>query len=146
MIPNHRHCIRGVAIATKEDEGIICTNRFYVVKPNLDEIEPLYLFYLLKQEEILTLMRRESTGEINPSLNWRGLKKIKIPIPPKTEQKRILKTIDRSKETIESLRQQIGKHLGAINDDVRTFLPFKYKLSLPKLLGSEFIAEKRRKK
>lgn len=146
LIPNHRHCIRGVAIATKEDEGIICSNRFYVMKPNPDYVEPLYLFYLLKQEEILTLMRRESTGEINPSLNWRGLEKIKIPIPDKAEQKRILISITEKDKMVHSLGQQIEKNLEEINNDVRIFLPFKYKLAYPQNMGSEFIAENREKK
>src|SRR5208282_1652399 len=93
LIPNHRHCIRGVAVVTKEEEGIVCTNRFYAVRPRPDLVRHKYLLHILTQREILLLMVRYSTGEINPTLNWWGLERIRIPVPDLPTQDKIIESM-----------------------------------------------------
>ena len=73
--------VEKIKLPSLGDTGVICTNRFFVVKPKLDLIRPRFLISVLRQPDILLLMIRHSTGEINPSLNWWGLDRIRIPVP-----------------------------------------------------------------
>src|SRR5207253_248639 len=94
LIPNARDTIHGVAIVPKEYEGYVCSNRFFIVKPKKEEIHPVYLYNILRQPSILALLRRQATGEINPSITmsdtYNALLKIKIPVPDPTEQTKLV--------------------------------------------------------
>lgn len=110
MIPNAMHCVRGIAVVPKEFEGYICTNRFFVVRPKRELVNPVYLYHILKQPVILALLKRQATGEINPGLSmsksYNALEKVKIPVPSLPEQEILVKQInEKEKKRKELLRE-----------------------------------------
>jgi type I restriction enzyme M protein len=141
LIPNHRHSIRGVATVTKSDEGIICTNRFFVVKPDLDLVRSRFLVSVLRQPEILLLMIRQSTGEINPSLNWWGLERIAIPVPNLETQDSILNTMKDREDDLERLITEMRNRRIGLDQEFRKWISFDWKIHPSKKLGSEQICE-----
>lgn len=143
LIPNHRHCIRGVAVVSKKERGVVCTNRFFVVQPKLKVVRADYLINVLKQPEILTLMIRHSTGEINPTLNWWGLERIKIPIPDLETQDKILSNVEKKKVEVELLKSQMEVRNLQIKRMLRDGISFAHEIRLSSKLGSEHIAEVR---
>lgn len=141
LIPNARDTIHGVAIVPKEYEGYVCTNRFFVVRPKLDEVLPVYLYHILRQPAILALLRRQATGEINPSLPTDALKRVKIPVPsPKEQEKLVEKLVENEQKKI-ALLAQIGKIDQSVMSLVGTSLPpMQATEKSLYILGYEFIA------
>jgi len=71
------------------------------------KIDNKYLYYVLKnkKEYIKSLGRGIAQKNINQSI----LKKIKIPLPPLTEQKKIVTRLQKEDSEIENLKQRIAK-------------------------------------
>ncbi|MCK4478282.1 N-6 DNA methylase [Candidatus Bathyarchaeota archaeon] len=124
LIPNAMHCIRGVCIVPKEYEGCIATNRFFVVRPKIEIVNPVYLYYMLKQPTIFYLLKRQATGEINPGISYGALEKVKIPVPEKMEdQNKIAEQIKVEERKKAELLKQISKHEQAILSLVGSIVP-----------------------
>lgn len=123
LIPNSIHSIRGIATVSKVEDGFVCTNRFFVVRPNLDEVRPSYLFYMLRQAPVLCLLKRRSTGEISQTIPYSALQKVKIPCPDLPEQDKILKEIMRLESRRNQLIGEIAKHEQEILTVVGDSLP-----------------------
>ena len=127
MIPNARDTLNRISVVTKEYDGYIGSNRFFVVRPNLDKVNPTYLYHILKQPVILALIKKQATGEINPGMtmsdNNNALEKVKIPIPNPVQQeelvKKIIKNEDRKNKLLEEIKD-IDKSVFAL---VGTSLP-----------------------
>lgn len=108
LIPNARDCVRGIALALKEHEGYIVTNRFFVVRNNEECVVLKYLYYLLKQPEVHYLIKRQATGEINPSVPFEKLSKVLVPVPQtKEEQNKIVKQLEENEKKIKEMLEQI---------------------------------------
>lgn len=141
LIPNARDCVRGIAVASEEHAGFIVTNRFFVVRPNKDKIELKYLYYLLKQPEIHYLLKRQATGEINPSIPFENLNKVMVPVPEsKEEQIRIVKQIERNEIKIRKMQELIKNLQSDCILEVRGGIQQHRELpERAKKLGSEYI-------
>jgi len=91
------------AIVSRDFSGAICTNGFRVLK--VKNINPHYLFAVLRSDIFLAQMFRLRTGAAIPSVSDEDLKNVLIPIPPETEQKKIEKIIKEGLELREKSRQ-----------------------------------------
>jgi len=111
LIPNARDCIRGVAVVDKEHAGYICTSRFFVLRPDTTQVVSKYLFYVLRQPEILALLKQQATGEINPGITCskqvNSLENVKIPVPDKDVQLDIVNKIVEKEEKKNKLLREI---------------------------------------
>jgi hypothetical protein len=141
LIPNARDCVRGIAVALEEHVGYIATNRFFVVRANEDKIELKYLYYLLKQPEIHYSLKRQATGEINPSIPFENLNKVMVPVPEsKKEQIKIVKQIERDEIKIGKMQECIEELEKNCILQVRGGISPHRKLpERAKKLGSEYI-------
>jgi type I restriction enzyme M protein len=124
LIPNAMHCIRGVCIVPKDYEGFVATNRFLVVKPKTDLINPIYLYYLLKQPAIHYLLKQQSTGEINPGITFDALNKVMVPVPDsKEEQNQIVDKIKEEETKKAELIEKITQYDQALLTLVGSMIP-----------------------
>lgn len=81
-----------VALATGEDAGFVCSNRFYPYVPRAGvDVNLKYLLEFFRSEEGLELMRRASPGTQvrNKVLSRAGLEAGRIPLPSRPDQDRI---------------------------------------------------------
>jgi type I restriction enzyme M protein len=144
LFPDAYDCIRGVVIVPNEYDGYIATSRFFVMKHNPEKILLEYAKHLLSKPEILALVKRECSGEINPGINWTTFANIKIPLPPLSVQEEILMEIHKIEKEIEILR---GALLGLdtkIDDEFRKALPKVIEnYEFIKIKRAEFISETR---
>lgn len=124
LIPNAMHCIRGVCIVPKEYDGFVATNRFLVVKPKTELINPLYLYYLLKQPAIHFLLKQQSSGEINPGITFEALSKVLVPVPDsKEEQNQIVDKIKEEERKKAELVEKINQYDQAVLALVGSMIP-----------------------
>lgn len=79
------------AIVGKDFNGSICTNGFRVLK--VKNINPYYLFAVLRSDIFLSQMFRLRTGAAIPSVSDEDLRNILIPVPTETEQKKMEKIV-----------------------------------------------------
>jgi type I restriction enzyme M protein len=91
------------AIVSNEFSGAICTNGFRVLK--VKNINPYYLFAVLRSDVFLSQMFRLRTGAAIPSVSDDDLKNVLIPIPQEVEQKKIEKIIKEGLKLREKSRQ-----------------------------------------
>lgn len=66
----------------------------YTLKPNQNYIIPKFLMYILRKESIKDKIKEKSAGGTVKSIPMKELSKIKIPIPPLSVQKEIVRILD----------------------------------------------------
>jgi len=142
LIPNAMHCIRGVCVVPKEFEGYIATNRFLVVTPRTDIINPVYLYYLLKQPAIHYLLKRQSTGEINPGITLKALKKVMVPVPDSEDvQNEIVDKLKIEEQKKAELIEKISQYDQAVLKLVGSMIPKLETKGQISKEGYEYIAD-----
>lgn len=123
LIPDIYDSMRGVAIVPKEFEGYICTNRFFVVRCNSERIKLEYVRHFFTKPEILALIKRECSGEINPGITKEAFFGISVPLPEIDEQSRILESVHEIESEKRRLYEEIAKLDNQIEKKVRVSVP-----------------------
>ncbi len=88
--------------------------RVGLFREHKDKLNHLYLYYFLqtKTEESL----RIAAGAAQPNLSTSQIKGFEIPVPPLSEQDRIVKKLDEAFAKIDGLKQNAEKGLQAVKD------------------------------
>ena len=73
--------------------------------------------------QILALMKRACSGEINPGITKTAFFDILIPLPEPDEQKRILKGIRKIQKQKQKLHEAIARLDNQIKNQMRTSIP-----------------------
>jgi hypothetical protein len=134
--------MRGVAIVPAGLDGFIATNRFFVVSNNPDKILLDYVRFHFCKPEILALLKRECSGEINPGLAWPAFEALRIPLPPVEVQNRILNTIKDIEGKKKAIFDGIAKLDNDIDKEVRSVLPYVFRnYDDVKIERAEFIGD-----
>lgn len=113
LIPTARESFKGVAILPKVLDGIVVTNRFLVARPK-PFMNPIFLRFLFTDDDIITLIKREATGEIASSISEKSFDNILVPVPSLEEQERIIGLVSQKTHEIKRLRKRIR----TLEDDV----------------------------
>ena len=78
----------------------------FILRSNTKKIESYYLYQVLKSKEGNIEILRHKTGAAQGGINL-SIKNINIPLPPLTEQKKIVAEVEREKAHIESCKKLI---------------------------------------
>ena len=73
----------------------ICSTGFCVLRANQKELLPKFLFFILTTAGFANYVENNQEGAGYPSISNSVVKKYKIPIPPLTEQNRIVAILDK---------------------------------------------------
>ncbi len=123
LFPDIYDSMRGVALVPQQFDGCIATSRFFVVRHNPDRILLEFIRHFFTKPEILALMKRACSGEINPGITKDAFFNIRIPLPELEEQRRILKSIRRIQKKKQQLYESIARLDGQIENHVRASIP-----------------------
>jgi type I restriction enzyme M protein len=123
LFPDIYDSMRGVAIATKKFDGYIATNRFFVVRHNPARILLDFVRHYFTKPEILALMKRECSGEINPGLTSDAFFGIRVPLPEPEEQRTILEGLHQILKEKQRLYDEIGRLDEEIESRARVCVP-----------------------
>lgn len=80
------------AVVTEEQEGWLCGTGSLKAKLN-DRLVPEYSYLMITSEGVVSELSLESKGSTMDNLNTETLGRIRLPIPPKEEQKDILEYV-----------------------------------------------------
>ena len=89
-----------------EIEGLLCGYHLALIRPNKDEIDPIYLAKQLSTSRVAQYFALNSSGSTRFGLPIGAIEAIEIPKPPKPEQRKIaeiLSTVDWAIEQTEAL-------------------------------------------
>ncbi len=123
LFPNIYDSMRGVAIVPQQFAGCICTNRFFVLrrKPGMILLE--FIRHFFTKPEILALLKRECSGEINPGIVKPAFFDLEVPLPDIDQQKEILKGVHELQAERQRLREEIRVVNDKIEDATRASVP-----------------------
>lgn len=85
---------------------------------NKNMVLPKYIYYYLNSHKYWYFINRKKRGGAQPNINANELKKLEIPIPPISEQKRMIAKLDGLKSSIEMIENEIKNR-----DNLLTKLP-----------------------
>ena len=88
-----RPYLKSIAIIPEEYDNQICSTGFAVLTCK-KEILPKYLFYLLFSDVVIRQCNEMMVGAHYPALRFDQVARIKIPLPPLEEQKRIVSRLE----------------------------------------------------
>ncbi|WP_406617555.1 restriction endonuclease subunit S [Mycoplasmopsis adleri] len=86
-----------IAFIKKEDEGILISTNFIVIR-NLKGILPKYLAYLLKIDTVQELLVFKSAGSVSKHINNKILGSLEINVIPPEEQQKVIEYVNNSYE------------------------------------------------
>ena len=89
---------QATAIITEDEDGAICSNGFSVFR-NIHGVEPLFLLAYMRTDFFLRQVKRYMTGHAIPTISVDDLSKVLVPMPPKSEQQKIAKSIAKIQAT-----------------------------------------------
>ncbi|MCL4865038.1 MAG: restriction endonuclease subunit S [Gemmatimonadales bacterium] len=100
-----------IGLLEDHDAGLVSPmyTVFEVTDPNVD---PRYLFALLKSTPYIKLFRRATSGSVNRrgSLRWPAFKQIQVTLPPIEEQLRIVAAARAMEHELASLERQLEQY------------------------------------
>lgn len=95
---------QATALITEDEDGAICSNGFSVFR-NIHGVEPLFLLAYMRTDFFLLQVKRYMTGHAIPTISVDDLSKVLVPMPPKSEQQKIAKSIAK----IQAMRKEALK-------------------------------------
>ncbi|MDR0873062.1 MAG: restriction endonuclease subunit S, partial [Prevotellaceae bacterium] len=79
------------------------------VRPNSEKVNSKFLFSFLRNEQVREKLTKNSSGSNIKSLNQELLSSLAIPLPPLSEQQKIVSEIEKSEMEISELEQQLAE-------------------------------------
>jgi len=79
-----------------ELDGQIASTGFCVLRPKTDVIDGKYLFYFSLTTDFIGVLSAKVRGAHYPAVSDRDVKAVKLPLPPLSEQRRIVQILDQA--------------------------------------------------
>ncbi len=112
----------GYTILNIPELELIGTTELLPFKVNKDKVYPEYLKYVLLSHEYLEKSQFLMYGKEHPRIHPLDLLNIKIPIPPKDIQKRIISEIQKQEEINDKAKQKLNDYRNQINNLIFEYL------------------------
>ena len=104
---------KSLRVGLVKEEGIVTSA--YVCLGVYDSVYPSYLYNVLHSYDIKKLFYSMGGG-LRQNLNWQGLKKLDIPLPPKDEQQSIVAYIEEKCEKIDKLASELQSEIDYLKE------------------------------
>ena len=104
---------KSLRVGLVKEEGIVTSA--YVCLGVYDSIFPSYLYNVLHSYDIKKLFYSMGGG-LRQNLNWQGLKKLDIPLPPIDEQQSIVAYIEEKCEKIDKLASELQSEIDYLKE------------------------------
>jgi type I restriction enzyme S subunit len=93
-------------VISDEIDGVVCGYHLALIRPNVDELDSVFLAKQLSTSRIARYFSLQASGSTRYGLPISAIESVEIPMPPKPEQSKIaeiLSTVDRAIEQTEGL-------------------------------------------
>lgn len=116
IVSTVRTYLKAIAYIGDDVEDVIVSTGFAVINPN-KEIEPKFLYYLLRSEKFIDRICALSVGVSYPAINSSELSSIDAWFPNKDDQNKISAYLDRKAESIERLIVKKERMIGLLKEE-----------------------------
>ena len=96
LVATVRPNLNGVAIVPAQYDNQIASTGFCVLRSDVEQLDPSYLFYFTQADSFISHLTELSTGAGYPAVSDEDILDTRIPLPPLTEQKRIASLLARA--------------------------------------------------
>ncbi len=122
LISTVRTYLRAVAQIELEEQNLICSTWFAVLRSNQEFLHIDYLFYLVFSTFFIESVCQLSDWVSYPAINEQVLARIKVSIPPKHTQKLILEYLKQETSQIDSAIAKIEQEITLIEEYRTSFI------------------------
>ena len=105
-----RPTLRRIAIVPNEFDGQVCSTGYFVLRAS-PQIDNRFVFYFLQTESFMSEMERLQKGASYPAVTDGDVRSQKIPVPPLSEQRRIVALLDEAFAHIATAKANTEKGL-----------------------------------
>lgn len=96
LVSTVRPNLNAVAIVPRELDGQVASTGFCVLRPRPSVLHPKFLFYFAVTPEFVDELSSKVRGAHYPAVSDGDVKKLAIPLPPLSEQRRIVEILDQA--------------------------------------------------
>lgn len=96
LVSTVRPNLNAVAMVPASLDGQVASTGFCVLRPNRACVEPRYLLYWTITSTFVDALTSRVRGANYPAVSDRDVKEVTIPLPPPTEQRRIVEILDQA--------------------------------------------------
>ncbi|MEA3447111.1 MAG: restriction endonuclease subunit S, partial [Bacteroidota bacterium] len=121
LLSTVRPNLKAFGYIDKEPERFIASTGFAVLKADINQLIPKFLYYLIFQDIVLSQMINRMGKGSYPSINQNDVKNLKIPLPDLDKQNRIVAQIEKeykavslNKLLIENFEQKIKDRIAKV--------------------------------
>ncbi len=108
----------GLYDSTVPFDNVRINSGMLIFRPELETINPKYLFTLFQTEFVREQLSDISSGSAQPQLPIRNLVSVKIPLPPLEVQKQIVVQIEREQSLVNANKELITIYEQKIKDEI----------------------------
>ncbi len=108
IVSTTRPNLNAVALVPNEFDGQICSTGFCVLRPT-NEILADYLFHFVRSEGFVRCLSTSVSGALYPAVTDGQVRGLRIPLPPLTEQRRIVDILNHAAGIRRLRRQALDK-------------------------------------
>ncbi|MCX6917522.1 MAG: restriction endonuclease subunit S, partial [Verrucomicrobia bacterium] len=112
IVSTVRPNLNAVALVPTTFDDQICSTGFSVLRPS-EKVVSGYLFAFVRSAAFIDYLVARTTGANYPAVNDGEVKAVPIPVPPLTEQERIVKLLDEA-DDLRQLRAQADRRTAAL--------------------------------
>ncbi len=96
LVSTVRPNLNAVAMVPAQLDGQIASTGFCVLRANNAVVEPRFLFYLTITRDFVAVLSERVRGANYPAVSDNDIKEMEIPLPPLSEQRRIVEILDQA--------------------------------------------------
>ena len=107
------------AFLTKDNNFVVLSS-LAIITPDKSKIEPKFLYYLMSSKFFIDEAINNKTGVAIRRIVLKTLKKIKVPLPPKNIQLKIIEKLDNQMITIQNNESLLSTYEGKIEEKINS--------------------------
>ena len=115
IVSTVRTYLKSIGLIEEEVEDLICSTGFSVLTPR-ENINPKYLFYLLRTEWFISMVISNSEGVSYPSIQSEKLMNINVVFCDFSEQQQIVSFLDTKTSLIDSLIEKTQRNIELLKE------------------------------
>ncbi|MEM1578039.1 MAG: restriction endonuclease subunit S [Candidatus Pacearchaeota archaeon] len=100
-----RPYLKNIAYISKDYDNCIVSTGFCVIRPKKEIADPLYIFFVVNSDSFVSQILPFQRGASYPAVSDSDVYNSEIPLPPLSEQKKIVDYLDNLREKIEKLKK-----------------------------------------
>lgn len=118
-----RPYLKGVALITQDFDNQICSTGFCVLRSKRDSVEPKWLLYMCRSDDVVNRISGHMRGASYPAVTDKDVRGVEIPVPSLEEQRRIVAYLDRLQAQVSELQRlqsETNKELESLTQSILT--------------------------